>query len=200
MEITIINRSKLSLAVTINGEEVLLDSKQEIKVELADSIDTVTVSEPKRSFWHNVGNFAVGSVFGLLDLAGEALSMRKSMRLSTKFELHDLTQSNTVILGNPYLDFVSCSMIFNEKTIDGELEITETELETRIKEYYLDLISPLFIPQLLLILFAVIMAVKGIWIVPGIILLVELLIFVVYKKHLISNKKTKEDLKRIIKP
>lgn len=199
MDFTIINRSKLSLSVTINGEKILLDSKQEIKVELADSIDTVAVSEPKRSFWYNVGNFAVGSVIGLLDLAGEALSMRKSMRLSTKFELPDLTQSNTVILGNPYLDFVSCSMIFNEKTIEGELEITGNELKTRIKEYYLDLISPLFIPQLLLILFAVIMAVKGIWIVPGIILLVELLIFVVYKKHLASNKETKEELKSLIK-
>lgn len=125
--------------------------------------------------------------------------MRKSIKLSTKFKLSDSITDNKIIIGNSYLDFVSCSMILNEKTIDGELELSQAELNSKIKEYYINLISPLFLPEIILILLAIISAVKGIWIVASAMLLVQVFIFAIYKKHLASNKKTKEYLKSKVK-
>ncbi len=199
MDFSIINQSKSNLTVEINGQTTNLTPKQEARVNVSDDTDSIKISETKRSFWNVIVKFVVGAVLGLFDLSDEALSMRKSVKLTTKFKLSDLTADDTMILGNSYLDFVSCSMILNEKTIDGELELSQTELNAKIKEYYLDLFSPLFLSELILILFAVISAAKGIWIIAGVVLLVQVLIFAIYRKHLASNKKTKEYLKSIVK-
>ncbi len=198
-ELSIINQSKSNLTVEINGQATNLTPKQEVKVNVSDDTDSIKIFEIKQSFWNVIVNFVVGAVLGLFDLSDEALSMRKSVKLPTKFKLSDMTADNTIIIGNPYLDFVSCSMILNGKTIDGELELSETELNAKIKEYYFNLITPLFLPEFVLILLAVISAVKGIWIIASAMLLVQVLIFAMYKKHLASNKKTKEYLKSKVK-
>lgn len=198
-ELSIINQSKSNLTVEINGQATNLTPKHEVNVNVSDDTDSIKIFEIKQSFWNVIVNFVVGAVLGLFDLSDEALSMRKRVKLPTKFKLSDMTAGNTIIIGNPYLDFVSCSMILNEKTIDGELELSETELNAKIKEYYFNLITPLFLPEFVLILLAVISAVKGIWIIASAMLLLQVLIFAMYKKHLAPNKKTKEYLKSKVK-